>query len=140
MRYSSCLIYNLADLVFAPIMRIFGIRVIYSERIDGDVIAGNMDDKSYYRKMRSFINRNHLQERVIFLGHVGDMSKEYEAADLGVLPSCSEGTPNVVLEAYAYGRPIIVLDIEMEREVVQDPDLRLGLKNTDGINKCIKYI
>ena len=219
-QYSACLIYNPADLVFAPIMRIFGIRVIYSERIDGCyiagnqyyqkclkscshilanseyaqnelkkltgrkvglirngkpivqpfpvkenreirrilvpgriiarknqmlllyylrdypgfegkiVFAGNMEDKSYQGKMRSFINRNHLQERVIFLGHVEEMSKEYEAADLVVLPSYSEGTPNVVLEAYAYGRPVIVSDIAMEREVVQDPDLRFGLKNT----------
>lgn len=104
------------------------------------IFAGMVEDKEYQRKLVNFVSRNHLQGRVEFLGYVENMRDEYEKADLVVLPSCLEGTPNVVLEAYAYGRPVIVSDIEAERYVVQNPNLRFGLDETDGINRCIAYI
>ncbi len=103
-------------------------------------LAGHIEDKMYYRKLQTFINRNHLQERVEFLGEVTDMRAEYEKADLVVLPSLSEGTPNVVLEAYAYGRPVIVSDIEMEKDIVKNPNLRFSLSDIDEIDRCIKYV
>ena len=44
---------------------------------------------------------------VRFLGHVPNVDPLYEAADIVVMPSRSEGTPNVILEAMRYGRPIV---------------------------------
>lgn len=86
------------------------------------------------------MNRYHLQERVEFLGYVDNLVEQYEKADLVILPSLKEGTPNVVLEAYAYGRPVIVSNIESEKDVVRNDHLRFGLNGTDEINKCIEYI
>ncbi len=229
-KYGVCLIYIPADLALVRIMSSLGIRVIYSERIDAEVIkdnkyyqkclryctyvlgnsqyakkelekltgkkvglirngrpvvsllpvkknrnihrilvpgriiarknqimllyylrsysdfqgkiffAGRIEDKMYYSKLQTFIKRNHLQERIEFLGNVADMCAEYEKADLVVLPSLSEGTPNVVLEAYAYGRPVIVSDIEMEKDIVKNPNLRFSLSDIDEIDRCIKYV
>ena len=56
------------------------------------------------------------------------------------MPSLAEGTPNVVLEAYAYGRPVIVSDIEMERDIVRNPKLRFKVNDPEGIGKCIEYV
>lgn len=112
----------------------------HSEFVGNLVFAGVVEDKIYEKKLRDFVNRNHLQNRVEFLGYVEDMREQYEQADLVILPSRMEGTPNVVLEAFAYGRPVIVSDIETEKYVVQNPDLRFALKGTDSIHQCIQYI
>lgn len=102
--------------------------------------AGRVEDKDYFRKLIHFINANKIQDRVEFLGQVNDMRKLYQMADLVVLPSFLEGTPNVVLESYLYCRPIIVSDTNTVRDVVADPRLRFPLKGTEGIADCINYI
>jgi glycosyltransferase involved in cell wall biosynthesis len=45
--------------------------------------------------------------RVEFLGEVADLQSSYERADLLVLTSDWEGTPNVLLEAMSYRLPIV---------------------------------
>ena len=104
------------------------------------IFAGLEEDKAYKNKMKQFICRNNLYDRVEMLGYVENMAEEYEKVDLVVLPSLAEGTPNVVLEAYAYGRPAIVSDIGVERDIVTNPRLRFGVKNPEEIDDCIKYI
>lgn len=108
---------------------------------DGKIVfAGLVEDRAYQRKLHGFVNKNHLHERVEFLGYVQDMRAEYDKADLVILPSFAEGTPNVVLEAYAYGRPVIVSDIETERDVVRNPKLRFTANSVDAVAGCINYI
>lgn len=45
-----------------------------------------------------------------FVGHAKDPVVHYAAMDVLVLPSYREGFPNVVLEAYAMGKPVITTD------------------------------
>ena len=104
------------------------------------VFAGLAEDRAYYGKLKQFVRKNGLQDKVEFLGHVEEMEKEYRKADLVLLPSFAEGTPNIVLEAYAYGRPVIVSDIKVEREIVQNSKLRFKVNDPEGIGRCIKYL
>lgn len=48
---------------------------------------------------------------VHFMGHVADVSALYAAADVFVLPSYSEGSPNVILEALMAGLPIVATQV-----------------------------
>ena len=48
-----------------------------------------------------------LGDRVRFLGERGDLAALFAAADLFVLPSRSEGSPYVLLEAMALGLPVV---------------------------------
>ena len=48
-----------------------------------------------------------ISERLIFAGHVGDVRPFYALADVMALPSHSEGSPNVLLEAMAAGVPSV---------------------------------
>jgi glycosyltransferase involved in cell wall biosynthesis len=48
-----------------------------------------------------------LGSSVVFAGQRGDVRPYYEAADVLAIPSLSEGSPNVLLEAMAFGIPVV---------------------------------
>lgn len=55
-----------------------------------------------------------------FAGQVGDVSPYYRRASVFVLPSHSEGSPNVLLEAMAEGLPIVAARVGGIPETVRD--------------------
>jgi glycosyltransferase involved in cell wall biosynthesis len=52
-----------------------------------------------------------VTDRVVFVGHVADVRPFYAAADVMALPSHSEGSPNVLLEAMAAGVPSVATTV-----------------------------
>ena len=73
--------------------------------------------------------RAHLQERVeslglpravTFLGERGDARQIIGAIDVLILPSLTEGLPNVVLEAFAYKTPVVATAVGGVPELVID--------------------
>jgi glycosyltransferase involved in cell wall biosynthesis len=62
-----------------------------------------------------------LRERVTFAGHIEDVAALYENIELLVIPSRSEGLPNVLLEAIGYGLPVVSTDVGAIAEVLDDP-------------------
>src|SRR5688572_10227212 len=63
-----------------------------------------------------------VANRVLFLGHRSDMHRIYAALNLLVLCSDTEGMPNVVLEAFAYNRPVVATRVGGVAEVVSDAE------------------
>jgi glycosyltransferase involved in cell wall biosynthesis len=55
---------------------------------------------------------------IMWLGHVNDVSTVWARSHIAVLPSRREGLPVALLEAAAYGRPLIATDVPGCREVV----------------------
>lgn len=53
------------------------------------------------------VSERNLESHVVFVGHVSDVAPFYAIADLLALPSHSEGSPNVLLEAMAAGLPTV---------------------------------
>ena len=81
-------------------------------RIRSDVyllIAGP-DNWGYKNELEEMLDREAIPERVIFTGMlIGDKKKAaFSCADLFVYPSYSEGFSNAVLEAMAWGLPVII--------------------------------
>jgi glycosyltransferase involved in cell wall biosynthesis len=72
------------------------------------LLAGRKDDIG---QIQDLIASLHLSERVRLIGPVADVSSLLRAADMSVLSSISEGTPNAVLESMAAGRAVVATDL-----------------------------
>ena len=82
-------------------------------------IAGEGDERV---RLEDMVWSMGLEEMVRFTGAVSpqEVPGLMASHDLLVLPSLSEGRPNVVLEAMAAGRGVVATDIEGVRELVRD--------------------
>jgi glycosyltransferase involved in cell wall biosynthesis len=79
------------------------------------LMAGAGSRQAHFQAMASDLGLGH---RLQFLGVVEDMRAFYAACDVLVLPSRSEGCPNIVLEAMAMKLPVVASDTDATREVV----------------------
>lgn len=80
-------------------------------------LAGPFDenpDSITPQELESWINSNHIH----FLGSLDDVRPSISNYSILVLPSYGEGTPRIVLEAMAMGRPVITTDVPGCRETV----------------------
>lgn len=74
-------------------------------------------DGDYRKEIEQYINDNHLSDCVILTGVQKNSYRFYQAMDLFLLPSKSEGFPIVAVEAQASGLPVIISD-QVTREVL----------------------
>ena len=72
-----------------------------------------------------------LSDQVIFIGEVGNVQPYYGAADVFVLPSHSEGSPYVLLEAMAARVPVVATAVGGVPEMVAHEDSALLLPPRD---------
>jgi len=59
-----------------------------------------------------------IQDHVALLGFQADSASLLENSDALVLSSFSEGMPNAILEAMAYGKPVVASDIDGVNELI----------------------
>jgi poly(glycerol-phosphate) alpha-glucosyltransferase len=73
------------------------------------VIAG-WDQNSHEAQLRQQARDVAIEESVHFVGPLFGVAKTgaYQHAEAFVLPSLSEGLPMVILEAWAYGKPVVM--------------------------------
>lgn len=67
-------------------------------------ILGDGEDRAAVETLAGKLD---IKDRITFAGYVIDPTPYYEAADIFVLSSRYEGLPAVILEAMAYGLPVI---------------------------------
>ena len=83
-------------------------------------VAGNLDEGNPSAITQAELD-GWVKEGVIdYLGHIDQIEDVLGTASIVVLPSYREGTPRILLEAAAMGKPIVATDVPGCREVVQD--------------------
>lgn len=75
----------------------------------------------YYKKtLKKIVEKRGIQKNVIFTGFRKDVERILRISDVLVLPSLSEGFPDVVLEAMAMKKPVIATKIAGIPEMIDD--------------------
>ena len=100
------------------------------------VIAGASDHDSTYREL---LERLDVNKKVIFTGFTTgeDLRQLYSHARCFVLPSVNEGFPMVMLEAMAYGLPILCSDIPGTRQVELPEEDYFTVRDVDSLCAAI---
>ncbi len=76
-----------------------------------------------------------------FAGEQGDMASVYREADLLVLTSSYEGTPNVILEAMTHGLPVVATRVGGVPEIVsEDTGLVVDPSDFEGLAESTKSL
>ena len=70
--------------------------------------------------LERYCHEHGLGDRVIFTGYRENIADYYQLFDLLVLPSLSEGLPNVALEAMSFGIPVLATAVGGVPEVIQN--------------------
>lgn len=84
------------------------------------LIYGPSPDLDYARLCAETTRRLGLENVVRFMGYTSQPEVAYNAADVIVMPSISEGFPYALLEAMAAGKPIVATDVGGVREALGD--------------------
>ena len=94
------------------------------------IIAGEGEERSTLNMLAQDLE---ISERVIFAGRQtqSELCKLYNASDLFLLCSYSEGRANVLLEAASCGLPLISSDVQGSNEIITSEEIGLIFKERD---------
>lgn len=84
------------------------------------------------RKLKEQVNKKGLHQHVKLVGHFSDIMELFSIADLFVLPSLSEGSPNVLLESMAARVPIVATKVGGVPELVKDGESAILVPPADS--------
>ena len=73
-----------------------------------------------YERLAEQAAKSGIEKRVLFQGYQPNIIDYYAAIDTYILPSRSEGLPNVVLEAQLHGCPVVAFDVGGVKELICD--------------------
>ena len=112
-------------------------KVLKEEKNARLVIGG---DGQMETTLKDLVRKKKLEENIDFVGNISreNMLSYFTAADVFVLPSFFDTTPNVLLEAMACGKACVVSDISGIEEVVEnDSAAKFAIGDSDALAETI---
>jgi len=126
-----------ADLILA-FQRLCGTRADYKL-----VIVGEGPERASLEAIAADLR---IDTRVVFTGQISDVRPFFATADVFVLPSHSEGSPNVLLEAMGAEVPVVATAVGGVPEIVEDETSALLIPPgdppamADAIDRLVKDV
>lgn len=107
-----------------------------------NVILVYVGDGPLMDELKKRITQSVLSEKVILCGHQQLVQPFYEAADIFICPSDTEGLSNVILEAMAFSIPVIATNVGGNPEIITDKinGLLVPSKNADALADAIQFL
>jgi glycosyltransferase involved in cell wall biosynthesis len=95
------------------------------------LIVGEGPDE---KMLKAYCHSKKLDSKVIFTGYQRDITSIYRSLDIVILPSLSEGMPNVALEGMLFGKPTIGTRVGGTPEVITDKKTGILVPPEDAIS------
>lgn len=91
--------------------------VLHDNRHIKLLIVGDGPERA---RLQQFVKARHIEDQVIFTGLISDVEGMYQAMDVFVLPSLTEGVPLTILEAMASKLAVIASAVGGVPEIIED--------------------
>lgn len=104
-------------------------RVLATGRAVEFLIAGAGPEEDNLRRLASELGIN---DHVTFVPNLLDFSEALQAMDIFILPSLQQGIGTIMLEAMAWGRPVIATKVGGVYQVVRDQETGLLVPPSDS--------
>ena len=105
------------------------------------LLVGDGEEMS---RVKQFCVENLIQDNVVFVGSTLDVQDYYAASYILVHASVAgEGLPTVILEAMAFGKPVVVSDSKVgPREIIKNDEygLLFGIRNSEEMAKKVESL
>ena len=85
-----------------------------------NVIALIIGEGQDLAMLQDYCREKDLSDQVVFVGYQENIDEYYQVLDLLVLPSLSEGLPNVMLEAMSFGIPVLATSVGGIPEIIDN--------------------
>lgn len=108
------------------------------------LIVGDVKSRhtSYYNSLMSLIVDYGLERDIFFVGRVDDIRDALSVMDIFLITSIAEGTPLVILEAMAMGKPVVATDVGgiSEQVINSHTGLLVPPRDIEAISKAVIYL
>jgi len=71
---------------------------------------GDIQEKSYYEKIQSYLKNSDIKDFVEFLGYKSNVHDYLQKSDIFLMPSLGEGMSNAIIESLGFGLIPIIFD------------------------------
>lgn len=102
------------------------------------IFAGTVEDNQYYEELLKRCDQLDIKKYVKLIGFTSNIKHYYLNSQLLILASYEEGTPNVLLESYMYGVPVLASNIPMNADCILRKDLLFSTDDSKELASKIK--
>lgn len=104
------------------------------------VIVGDHPSHTYKKRLINLIVERKLEEKVLFLGHRGDVEEILPSFDVFVHPSRTDGLPGAVLEAMCVGLPIVASNVGGTKDLLTGCGIMVPPDDIQALTEALKKL
>lgn len=101
---------------------------------------GGIKNEAYYNEVKKIIIDNHLSDSIKLIEYTSQIFYWYRGLDIIVLPSEREGVPRTLIEAQAFGLPVIGFDTIGVRESLKNNISGFLVSNFQELTEKLKLL